>query len=95
MKKFDAQATRFQTAAFALLALVTVGRMVGVGFGFAIAASDSTSFVQDTPAWLDPALQGAVAVAVTAVLLTLAAIVRRIRIRAAVLSQVLPGLLEH
>ena len=93
MKELDTQARRLQIAAFVLLALVTLGWMAGLGFGFGVAASDDAEFVKDTPAWLIPALQGVIAIAISSVVLVLTAIVRRIRIRAHVLSEALPRLL--
>jgi hypothetical protein len=94
MKEFETASGRFQRIAYILLALVTLGWMAGLAFGFAIAASNDASFVRDTPAWLTPALQGVVAAALAGVLVTLLAIVRRIRIRAHVLSGTLPRLLS-
>lgn len=93
MKALDSEARRFQTVAFVLVALVTFGWMAGLGFGAGIATSTSKEFVQDTPAWLIPALQGVIALAISSVVLTLFAIIRRIRIRAAVLGETLPRLL--
>ncbi len=93
MKELDTQARRLQVAAFVLLTLVTFGWMAGLGFGFGVAASEDAEFVKDTPAWLIPALQGVIAIAISSVVLVLAAIVRRIRIRAHVLSEALPRLL--
>jgi hypothetical protein len=94
MKALDTEARRFQNVAFVLVALVTLGWMGGLGFGFGIASSTSKEFVQDTPAWLIPALQGMIALAISSVVLTLLSIVRRIRIRADVLSEALPLLLR-
>lgn len=93
MKALDTEARTFQKVAFVLVALVTLGWMAGLGFGVGIASSTSTEFVQDTPAWLIPALQGVLALAIGSVLFTLLAIVRRIRIRAGALSEALPRLL--
>jgi hypothetical protein len=95
MKALDSQSRRLQAAAFALVFLVTLGWMAGLGFGFGVAASDNADFVKDTPAWLTPALQGVIAIAIGSVVVTLLAIVRRIRIRAHVLSEALPRLLER
>lgn len=94
MDTLDREATRRQRAAFVLLPLITLGWAAGLGLGFAVAASSDAGFVGSTPAWLIPALQGVIAVAIVAVVLTLLAIVRRIRIRAHVMSQALPRLLE-
>ena len=88
------EATRLQQVAFALLATVTLGWMAGVGLGFAVAASDNASFVADTSAWLPAALQGVLAIAIIAVVVSLLAIIRRIHIRAHVLSEALPRLLQ-
>lgn len=93
MKALDSEARRFQFVAFVLVALVTFGWMAGLGFGVGIASSTNQEFVQDTPAWLIPALQGVIALAISSALLTLFAIVRRIRVRAAVLGETLPRLL--
>lgn len=93
MKALDTEARGFQNVAFVLVALVTFGWMAGLGFGAGIASSTSKEFVQDTPAWLIPALQGVIALAISSVVITLLAIVRRIRIRAGVLSEALPRLL--
>lgn len=93
MKALDSEARRFQTLALVLVALVSFGWMAGLGFGADVASSTSKEFVQDTPAWLTPALQGVIAVAIGSVVLTLLAIVRRIRIRAGVLAETLPSLL--
>jgi hypothetical protein len=93
MKALDTEARRFQTIAFVLVALVTLGWMAGLGFGAAVATSTSKQFIEDTPAWLTPALQGVIALAIGSVVITLLAIVRRIRIRADVLANVLPALL--
>ncbi len=93
MKALDSEARHLQAIAFVLVALVTFGWMAGLGFGAGIASSTSREFVQDTPAWLIPALQGVIAVAISSVVLTLLAIVRRIRIRAGVLGEALPRLL--
>jgi hypothetical protein len=94
MDTLKREATRRQQVAFALLALVTLGWMAGLGLGFAVAASNDAGFVADTPAWLTPALQGVLAIAIVAVVVTLLAIVRRIRIRAHVMSEALPRLLQ-
>ncbi len=93
MKALDTEARRFQNVAFVLIALVTFGWIAGLGFGFGIASSTNSEFIQDTPAWLIPALQGVIALAIGSVVLTLLSIVRRIRIRAGVLSEALPSLL--
>lgn len=93
MKALDTEARRFQNLAFVLVALVTFGWMAGLGFGAGLASSTSKEFVQDTPAWLTPALQGVIALAIGSVVLTLLAIVRRIRIRAGVLTETLTRLL--
>lgn len=93
MQALDTEARRFQTVAYVLVALVTFGWMAGLGFGAGIATSTSKEFVQDTPAWLTPALQGVIALAIGSVVLTLFAIVRRIRIRAGVFAETLPQLL--
>lgn len=95
MKTTEQQARFFQRAVLMLIALATVGWMAGSGLGVAVAASDSASFVRNTPAWLNPALQGVVALALLAVVSALLAIVRRIRIRAAVMSETLPHLFSH
>ncbi|HZR93893.1 MAG TPA: hypothetical protein VFA44_15970 [Gaiellaceae bacterium] len=92
MNALDSEARRFQTGASILVALVTFGWMAGLGFGAGIASSASREFVQDTPAWLIPALQGVIALAISSVVLSLFAIVRRIRIRAGVLAETLPRL---
>lgn len=92
MKALDSEARRFQIVAYVLVALVTFGWMAGLGFGVGIASSTSKEFIQDTPAWLAPALQGVIALAISSVVLTLFAIIRRIRIRAGVLAETLPRL---
>ncbi len=82
--------SRFVLAA---LALVTLGWMAGIGFGIARAVSTDAEFVTDVGAWLTPALQGVIAVAIVSVAVALTAIVRRIRVRAETMSSVLPDLL--
>jgi hypothetical protein len=93
MKALDTEARRFQNLAFGLVALVSLGWMAGLGIGFAVAASSDAGFVRDTPAVLTPGLQGVLGLAIGAVVLTLLAIVRRIRIRAEILGSTLPRLL--
>lgn len=95
MKKLDLEARRLQLGAFLLIALVTAGWMAGLGFGGGIAESTSKEFREDTPAWLIPALQGVIGIAIGSVVITLLAIVRRIRIRANVMSEQLPRLLAQ
>ncbi len=94
METLDRQARRLVAVAFALTALVTLGWMAWIGIGFGSAASQNAEFVRNTPAWLLPALQGVLALAITAVAVILTAVIRRIRIRAQVLSEALPRLLE-
>ncbi len=67
--------------------------MAGIRIGFAVAASSDAGFVHDTPAVLTPGLQGVIALAIGSVVITLLAIIRRIRIRAEVLGDTLPRLL--
>jgi hypothetical protein len=93
MKALDTEARRFQNLAFGLVALVSLGWMAGLGIGFAVAASGDASFVHDTPAVLTPGLQGVIALAIVAVVISLLAIIRRISIRADVLADTLPRLL--
>jgi hypothetical protein len=93
MKALQTEARRFQNLAFGLVALVSLGWMAGLGIGFAVAASSDSGFVHDTPAVLVPGLQGVLGLAIGAVVLTLVAIIRRIRIRAEVLGDTLPRLL--
>jgi hypothetical protein len=93
MKALDTEARRFQNLAFGLVALVSLGWMAGLGIGFAVAASSDTGFVHDTPAVLVPGLQGVFALAIGSVVVTLLAIVGRIRIRAEALGDTLPRLL--
>lgn len=93
MKALDTEARRFQNLAFGLVGLVSLGWMAGLGIGFAVAASSDSGFVHDTPAVLVPGLQGVLALAIGSVVITLLAIIRRIRIRAEVLSDALPRLL--
>lgn len=95
MEKLDREARRLQVAAFLLVALVTMGWMAGLGFGFGIAASDDVGFVHDTPAWLIPALQGLAALAISAVVVTLLGIIRRIGLRAHSMSEALPRLISQ
>lgn len=89
----DRQARRYQYGAFLLAALVTLGWMTGIGFGIAVAASDDVEFVRDTPLILMPSLMGAAMVAISAVILTLLAIIRRIRLRAHAMEEALPALI--
>ena len=95
MKTIEQQAGLFQRAVLVLIGLATVGWMAGIGLGAAVASSSDASFVNNTPAWLNPALQGVVALALLGVVAALLAIVRRIRVRAAVMSETLPRLLSH
>ena len=95
MKDLDREASQRQTLAFALLGLVTIGWMAGLAFGFAAAGGAGGSLVRTTPAWLSPALQGVIGVAIASVAVVLTAITRRIRIRAHVLSEALPRLLNN
>jgi len=92
MTREHLEAERLQRLAHALVALVTLGWMAGA-LAVAVAVSDDAGFVRDTPAWLAPALMGLLGAALAAVLATLAAIARRIRLRAAVLADALPRLL--
>jgi hypothetical protein len=93
MDTLDREAQTRQTAAFVLLGLVTLGWMAGLAFGFALADGASRSLIKTSPQWLTPALQGVIALAITSVAVVLTAIVRRIQIRAHVLSEALPRLL--
>lgn len=93
MDDLDREATARQKIAYALLGLVTMGWMAGLVLGFAAANDSGGSFVETTPQWLLPALQGVIGVAILSVAVVLTAIGNRIRIRARVLSQVLPSLL--
>ena len=63
MKTIEQQAGLFQRAVLVLIGLATVGWMAGIGLGAAVASSSDASFVNNTPAWLNPALQGVVALA--------------------------------
>ena len=94
MKDLDREASQRQTLAFALLGLVTIGWMAGLVFGFAAADHAGGSLIRTTPAWLSPALQGVIGIAIASVAVVLTAITRRIRIRAHVLSEALPRLLN-
>jgi hypothetical protein len=93
METLDREAQTRQTLAFVLLGLVTLGWMAGLAFGFALADRAGGSLIKTSPQWLTPALQGVIAVAITSVAIVLTAIVRRIQIRAHVLSEALPRLL--
>lgn len=93
MDTLDREAQTRQTAAFVLLGLVTLGWMAGLAFGFALADGASGSLIKTSPQWLTPALQGVIALAITSVAVVLTATVRRIQIRAHVLSDALPRLL--
>ena len=93
MDTLDREAQARQRLAFALLGLVTLGWMAGLAFGFALADGTGGSFIRTSPQWLTPALQGVIALAITSVAVVLTAIVRRIQIRAHVLSEALPRLL--
>jgi hypothetical protein len=95
MDKLDHEAQTRQTLAFVLLGLVTLGWMVGLAFGFALADHADGSLIRTSPQWLTPALQGVIALAITSVAVVLTAITRRIRIRAHVLSEALPRLLTN
>ncbi len=95
MEKLNREAHRRQRLAFAVLGLVTLGWMAGLALGFAFADGVGGSFVRTAPQWLTPALQGVIAAAITSVAVVLTAIVRRIQIRAHVLSEALPRLLSH
>jgi len=94
MEDLDREASRRQTLAFALLGLVTLGWMAGLAFGFADAGG-ADGLVRTTPDWLAPALQGVIGLAIASVAVVLTAITRRIRIRAHVLSEALPRLLDN
>ena len=94
MEDLDREASQRQTLAFALLGLVTFGWMAGLAFGFADAGGAGRSLVRTAPAWLAPALQGVIGLAIASVAVVLTAITRRIRIRARVLSEALPRLLN-
>lgn len=94
MDTLDQQTRRLVTVALALIALVTLGWMTGIGIGFGLAASQNAEFVRKTPAWLLPALLGVLALAITAVAVILTAVIQRIRVRAQVLSEALPRLLK-
>ena len=93
MNTLDREAQARQTLAFGLLALVTLGWMAGVAFGFALADGAGGGLIRTSPHWLIPALQGVIALAITSVAVVLTAITRRIQIRAHVLSEALPRLL--
>lgn len=95
MKTIEQQAGLLQRTVLVLIGLATVGWMAGIGLGAAVASSSDTSFVNYTPAWLNPALQGVVALALLGVVAALLAIIGRIRVRAAVMSETLPRLLSH
>lgn len=93
MDDLDRKATAKQTVAYVLLGLVTIGWMAGLVLGFGSANGSGGSFVQTTPQWLVPALQGVIGLAILSVAVVLTAITSRIRIRAKVLSSALPRLL--
>ncbi len=95
MEDLDRQASQRQALAFALLGVVTLGWMAGLVFGFAHAGGASGSLVRTTPDWLAPALQGVIGLAVASVAVVLTSITVRIRIRAHVLSEALPRLLDN
>lgn len=95
MEDLDREASQRQTLAFALLGLVTLGWMAGLVLGFAHAGGAGGSLVRTTPDWLAPALQGVIGLAIASVAVVLTAITRRIRIRAHVLSEALPRLLDN
>lgn len=95
MKTIEQRAGLLQRTVLVLIGLATVGWMAGIGLGAAVASSSDASFVSNTPAWLNPALQGVVALALLGVIAALLAIIGRIRVRAAVMSETLPRLLSH
>ena len=92
MQVLDRQARRLGVGASVLIVLATIGWMGGVAFGFYEAVADNLEFVSDTEAILIPAVQGVVTLALVAVALTLSQITKRVRIRAEVMSAVLPRL---
>lgn len=94
MDTLDRKAQARQRLALGLLGLVTLGWMAGLALGFALADGAGGSFIRTTPQWLTPALQGVIALAITSVAVVLTAVIRRIQIRAHVLSETLPRLLN-
>ncbi len=95
MENLDREAARRQTLAFALLGLVTLGWMAGLVLGFAHADGAGGRLVRTTPDWLTPALQGVIGLAIVSVAVVLTAIARRIRLRAHVLAEALPRLIDN
>ncbi len=93
METLARQAQNRQQLAFGLLALVTLGWMAGLAVGFAAADGAGGSLTRTSSAWLTPALQGVIAVAIASVVLSLVAITRRIQIRSQTLTETLPRLL--
>jgi len=90
----ERSADRRSRFVLAALAFVTLGWMAGIGFGIAQATSNDAEFVADVGAWLTPALQGVIALAIVSAAVALTAVIRRIRVRAETMSTALPALLD-
>ncbi|MGD9696126.1 MAG: hypothetical protein AB7V42_10755 [Thermoleophilia bacterium] len=87
-------AHRRMEAVFALLVLVTGGWMTGIALGVWQSRAADAGTAADIGAWLTPALQGVLTLAIVSIAVALTAVAAGVRRRAAVMSDALPRLLD-
>ena len=87
-------ARRRTEAVFVLLVLVTGGWMAGVTLGVWQSRAADSETAADIGAWLTPALQGVLALAIVSIAVALTAIAAGVRRRAGVMSDAFPRLLD-
>ncbi len=87
-------ARRRTEAVFLLLVLVTGGWMTGVALGVWQSRTADAGTAADIGAWLTPALQGVLALAIVSVAVALTAVAAGVRRRATAMSDAFPRLLD-
>lgn len=88
----DRVARTLQYVAWVLSGMVTMGWMAAIGFGISMAVAEDAEYIRDVGAVLGPGLMVLAGLAITAVIATLVAIIRRNRVRFYFMSRHLPHL---